>query len=303
MTGAVVGSAAAWYSESSRASSGPPDRSAEPSPRAFDARGFATMHHVLVQLAETGLRPRFAEACKTFGDIIWCDDLEDLVVGARSREALALVVDVADRQGKPTAEAVAAIRRQRPDVPIVVWCEREAAIIPLARLVAAGASALVFRDDSDLERRLMSSLTRANDVAFHQLTDQSLYRRVPEPLVPVVRYCLDHAAAMPSLEIMARALGMPPRLIAAELRRAGLPPLRGLVTWARVLLAAYRLEQTVDSSSVVARSVGFPTAAALSRLLRRHANEPARSLREPGGFGWVLRCFERDLTRRRRGPA
>jgi AraC-like DNA-binding protein len=299
MSGAVVDKAAGWYGAAK-----PPTaeltRAGQPSPRALEARGFATLHHVLVQLADVGTRPRFAEACKTFGDIVWCDDLDDLVVRAGARAALAVVVDVVDRNGTPTAAAAAAIRRQRPELPIIVWCSRDAAAIPLTHLVAAGVSGVIFREESDLEQRLLGSLTRASDVAFQQLTDQALYRRVPEALVPVVRYLLDHAPAMPSLDVTARAVGLTPRALGTQLRRAGLPPVGAILTWGRALVAAYRLERTTEPTVTIARSLGFPSAAALSRLLKRCSNETAVALREPGGFGWVLRCFERHLAKGRR---
>jgi hypothetical protein len=295
MSGSSAGSAAAWYADGAKSKASTVARRPSPSPRALEARGFATLHHILVQLSDVGDRPRFAEACKAFGDVVWCDDLEELALRATAREALAVVVDVADRQGTPSAEAVAEMRRHRPELPIVVWCDRDAAIIPLSRLAEAGVSAVVFRDESDLERRLLASITRSTDVAFHHLTDQALFRRVPDPLIPVVRYCLDHAAGMPRVEVMARSVGLTPRSLRHELRRADLPPVSVLVAWSKALLAAYRLEHTTESTLVIARSLGFTSGGALSRLLKRCANDTAQGLREPGGFGWVLRCFERHL--------
>lgn len=304
MTGiAAADRAATWYT------AGRPDaesRSAGPGrlpgrgPRALEARGFATVHHILVQLADAGLRPRFAETCKAFGDIVWCDDLDELAPRAAVRQALAVVVDVVDGWKRSSAGTVAAIRRDRPGMPIVLWCDRRLAAGPaFAEVVAAGVSAVVFRDETDLEQRLLSALTRATDVTFHQLTDQALSRRVPDALVPVFRFVLDRAAAMPPIEAIARAAGLTPRQLAAELRRAGMPAVSSLVTWSRLLTAAYRLERSTESTVAIARSVGLPSGPALSRLLKRYANETVNGIREPGGFGWVLRCFERFLGRRR----
>jgi AraC-like DNA-binding protein len=258
------------------------------------------MHHVLVQLADVGLRPRFAESCKAYGDIVWCDDLDELVARADSRSALAVVVDVTDRWGRSSATSVAAIRAERPDLPIVLWADRQTAPSRLVSdVAAAGASAVVFRDGSDLEQRLLSALTRATDVAFHQLTDQALSRRVPEPLIPVFRFLLDRADAMPSADVLAASADLTARRLRQELRRAGMPALSVLMSWSRVLTAAYRLEKTAESVGDIARSVGFASASTLSRLLKRYTNELPRGLRGPGGFGWVLRCFERRLARRR----
>ncbi len=91
----TVGSAAAWYTDPAQATAAA--RGTSPAPRALEAWGLATMHHILAQLGQVKLRPRFAEACKAFGDIVWCDDLDDLMIRASAREALAVIVDLADR--------------------------------------------------------------------------------------------------------------------------------------------------------------------------------------------------------------
>ncbi|MEZ4585993.1 MAG: AraC family transcriptional regulator [Gemmatimonadales bacterium] len=299
---ATAARAAAWYGEG-RPQSSPParPRGNGRGPRALEARGFASVHHILVQLADAGLRPRFAEYCRAFGDIAWCDDPDDLVVRSESRHALGVVVDVADRWNGRTTAAVAKIRAARPALPIVLWCDRQVPAGALADLARAGVSAVVFRDESELEERLLSALTRATDVTFQQLTDQALARRVPEALVPVVRFVLDRAAAKPTAALVARAMGLTARQLAAELKRGGMPPVSVLVRWSRLLTAAYRLERSTEPIAAVARSVGFPTTAALGRLFRIHANETVRGVREPGGFGWVLRCFERALAKSNQG--
>ena len=266
-------------------------------PRALDARGLATLHHILVQLSEVALRPRFAEACKAFGDVVWCDDLDELVARSSAREALAVVVDLTDRGGASTAAAVARIRPRRPELPAILWCDRAAAAEHLGALATAGISSVVFRDDTELERRLLSAITRASDVAFQQLTDQALHRRVPYPFIPVVRYCLDHAASMPRADVIARSVGLTPKALGVQLRRVGLPPVSALVMWSKALVAAYRLEKTTEPVAVIARSLGFSSGSALRRLLKRCTNEVPQVLRDPGGFGWTLRCFERYLTK------
>src|SRR5262245_46416041 len=143
--------AATWYAEGRGPATEPNVRGRPkgPRPRALEARGFGNVHHILVQIADVGLRPRFAEACKAFGDIVWCDELDELVPHAAARQALAVVVDVADRWGTSTAKAIAAIRQDRPSMPIVLWCDRAAASSgALGSLVGAGVSSIVFRDET-----------------------------------------------------------------------------------------------------------------------------------------------------------
>jgi len=293
--------AATWYAGKRGRRTPLHRRSPVIGPRALEPRGLGTMHHVLVQLAQAELRPRFAEACRAFGDLVWCDDRDELVARAAFREALAVVIDLADAEGESTESVVRRIRAQRPILPIVLWAERATAAAVLPGFAAAGVSAIVFRDDPDLEVRLLSALTRARDVAFQQLTDQALHRRVPSSLIPVFRVCLDHAARLPRVEGIARSVGLKPQALASRLRQAGLPPLSAIVMWSRALIAAYRLEHSTEPVVEIARSLGFASGSALRRLLKRCANETPNGVRQPGGFGWTLRCYERYLGRGGRG--
>ena len=250
------------------------------------------------QMADAGQRPRFAEACRAFGDLIWCTDVDDAGHRAVQAETTGLVVDLIDGDGASTIGLIGRIRRRRPDLPIVVWCDRaDASRAPLGALVDAGVSAVVFREETELESRLLSAITKSSDVAFRHLTDQCIHRRVPTALGPVVRICLDQALGIPRAEDIAAAVGLTPRALAYQLRRAGLPPVSSLLIWGKALVAGYRLERSTDSVTVIARSLGFASGSALRRLLKRCTNETPQGLRQPGGFGWVLRCFERQLTK------
>ena len=96
---------------------------------------------------------------------------------------------------------------------------------------------------------------------------------------------------------------MPARLLGAELKRAGMPPIGTIINWSQALAAAYRLEHSAEPAVVIARSLGFPTTKSLGAVLKRCCNEAPTNLREQGGFGWVLRCFERYLVKAQRGKA
>ncbi|MEO8449283.1 MAG: AraC family transcriptional regulator [Gemmatimonadota bacterium] len=262
------------------------------------------MSHLLVQLSEAGLRPLFAEMCKAFGDMLWCDDLNDLVARAAVEEALAVVVDALDRNGDSTAPAVAAMKARRPSLPVVLWCNRlTISGEELAEFARVGISAIIFRDESDFEQRILSALTRASDLAFHEMTDQALHRRVPAGLIPIFRYCLDRAASPLTAESVGRTVGLSAKALGGELKRAGMPPVATIVSWSQALAAAYRLEHSAEPATVIARSLGFPNTRSLTSVLKRCCNETPTNLREQGGFGWVLRCFERFLVKAQRGKA
>ncbi|MEZ4457940.1 MAG: helix-turn-helix domain-containing protein [Gemmatimonadales bacterium] len=286
----VTVSAAAWYTDPKAGK-----RPVSHGPRALDARGLATMHHLLVQLSEVELRPRFAEACRAFGDVVWCDDVDGTVGAGGGPQVLAVLVDVVDGRAGPPPRPWPVCGLGGRGSRSFIWCDRTGSA-DFGAFARGGVSAIVPARTTTSSAGMLSSVTRANDVAFQQL-DQDAPPAVPSPFIPLVRFCLDHAAQMPAADIVASSMGLSPRALSTQLRRAGLPPLGALVSWSRVLVAAYRLEKSTAPVGDVALSLGFPSGAALGRVLKRCTNESPVALREPGGFGWTLRCFERFLAK------
>lgn len=59
------------------------------------------------------------------------------------------------------------------------------------------------------------------------------------------------------------------------------------------------LEHSDQPAERIALATGFASAGVLRSILRRWTNQGPRDLRLPGGFGWVLRSFERTIVLRR----
>ena len=139
----------------------------------------------------------------------------------------------------------------------------------------------------------ITSSTSTRGVAFHEMTDQALHRRVPAGLIPVFRYCLDRAASPLTADAVGRTVGLSAKALGGA-ERARTPPVATIVSWSQALAAAYRLEHSAEPATLIARSLGFcehpePDVGAQA-VLQRDADELAGTGRVRMGVA-VLRAL------------
>jgi AraC-like DNA-binding protein len=226
-----------------------------------------------------------------------------VVTGVRAlREALAarpytlLIIDARDAEGVPTEEAVRAVRTRHPALPVVGYAvARPGLSADAMALVRAGVHELVIAGIDDAAAALRAALARAARRSAAERILADIGEFVPADVLPVVRYCLEHAAAAPTVPEIARALGVSRQTLAARLRAAALPGPRELAVWCRLLLAADLLAgggRTVDQ---VALTFDFPSANAFRNMLRRHAGLGPADVRGVGSAG-LLAAFRLALA-------
>jgi AraC-like DNA-binding protein len=222
---------------------------------------------------------------------------------AREGELLAFIVDVVDRRGQPTAPAVARILQGRADMPGLLWCARGDAGRPeVAQLVGAGISAVLFHSSGPYESIAIAGLVPRGALGYHQWVDATLHRSVPEPVRALVSFCLHPANAALTVPEAAAALHLPRRTLTHRLAAAGMPHAKELLIWSRALHAAWELEHEWGKPvERIALDHDFASATALRGVFLRLIGESPAELRDHGGFGWVLRCFDRTLASAQRG--
>jgi AraC-like DNA-binding protein len=218
-------------------------------------------------------------------------------------ETIAVILDVADLDGRSLVDTVGLLRRKRSDLAIVVWCERDQlAVDAVPDLAEAGVSALVFRDIGPLQDHVLASIVLTMEPSFDVLVGRALQRRVPPDLIPLVHYCVGFREAKRTVSQVARAFGMPSRSLASRLQREALPTTHVLLAWGRLMSACWVLGHTKESVERVALRFGFPSAGRFRVLLRELAHTSPDKLRNREEFGWVLRCFDRAFNTGVRKP-
>lgn len=228
----------------------------------------------------------------------WCGNGTELIVRTRGVDVLGLVVDTADEDGRSTAPAASQIRRQRPRLPILLWCRREeAAGRAFQELCRVGVTGVLFREPGEQEERALAQLVPRGTLKYHDWIEALLERRVPSSLRAVVGSALHPVNAQLTVPELAQHLGMPRRTLSQHLSSANFPSAQVLLEWNRVLGAVWDLESRSESVERIAHDHGFSSAGALRTVLNRWANDVPKDLRGSESFGWVLRCFDRRLKR------
>ena len=236
------------------------------------------------------LRPGVPGAPPQAGAAVRCVTHVCALAEALAARSYALViVEARDADGVPTEEAVRALRFRHPDLPIlghaVARVGLSADVLALAR---AGVHELVITGIDDVPALLRAALARAARRSSAERILAEVAEFVPADALPLVRYCLEHAAAAPTVPEVARALGVSRQTLSARLRAARLPAPRELAMWCRLLLAADLLAgggRTVDQ---VALTLDFPSANAFRNVLRRHAAMGPADLRRSGSAGLLV---------------
>jgi AraC-like DNA-binding protein len=145
------------------------------------------------------------------------------------------------------------------------------------RLAELGITHLVVRsppgehdgDDAPLAFALHLTDALAGSVAGRVLA--ALEDRIPDALVPAVRYLLFAAERPLGPQQVARATYRHEKTLRDQLRAAGLPSTQKLIIWARLFHAAQLLGSGRRSVENVAGTLDFPSASALANQLGRYA--------------------------------
>ncbi len=231
----------------------------------------------------------------------WCVSNGEVVSRAMASDVMGVVVDMADEHGSSTAPVIHRLKEVRSDLPVLLWCRPGDTKSPdFASICDAGIDAVLFRRQGDFERRALAQFFPRGRFPSQSWMEEALARRVAPELRVLVAACLDPECIGLEVPQVARRLRRSRRTLAYQLHNAHLPPPGVLLVWGRLLAAAWDLTHTARPVERIAQDRGFASAASLRVALRRRTTDLPRDLRTQEGFGWALRCFEHDLSRRTR---
>jgi AraC-like DNA-binding protein len=255
---------------------------------------------VVALIADRDAAARITDALRGHAELTCCDTAAELMALLQRDCVSAAIVEVRDASGTPMDSAIAALRAGYPSLPVVAYCPLATATPHDILLAAkAGASGLVLRGVDDEGVALRTALTSASDDCAARRVLAELEVILPPVVRPIMEYCVLHARSAPTVEEMARALGMNRKTLVNRLALVGMPPPKATIGWARLLLAAQLLAETRRTVEVIAHELDFPSGPALRNMLKRYTRLQPRQVRERDGLARVLEAFRRALS----GPA
>jgi AraC-like DNA-binding protein len=284
-----------------------PERAAAPSQLAGRSRLDQVRLAALVRARATAdrLRAVLADTGSTGRAVITCVSSEDaLLTAIRSQPVSGVIIDAFGGPHDDTAELIRRVRTVCGTVPILAYCTPDAAGVRAATAcVKAGADDVLLRGSEDLRsvcRDVIRQRTRA-ELADHVFA--TVLSDTPSEGRVLVRYCLDHAHRALTATEIAADMGVHRKTLVNRAQSAGLPPPAALISWCRLLHAAYMLRDPRATVERVALDLDFGSGTALRNMFRRYLGLRPKEVRDRGGHECVAQALRRWLDSTKHGDS
>lgn len=254
----------------------------------------------LVRTRATAVRLQtvLTDAGSTARGVISCVSSDDaLLTAVRAQPVSGAIVDTV---GTPHNTAAGSVRRLRAEcgaVPIFAYCTPDAAgVRAAAACVKAGADDVLLFGTEDLRSicyaagALRTRTELAACVMATVIADPTSEGGV------LVRYCLDHAERALTVADVAAALRVHRKTLVNRARAAGLPPPAALISWCRLLHAAYMLRDPRATVERVALTLDYGSGTALRNMFRRYLGLRPSEVRDRGGHECVAQAFREQVS-------
>ncbi len=206
----------------------------------------------------------------------------------------------------PTREdALAQIRRLRlrhPGLALAVYADVHESDLEIYRFGGLGVDGVVLARRPPWTSTIRDAMERSLASARAQTVGAALEGRYAAEVVRAVSWAVEHAGKVMSVADFAASLGHSTRSLGNLLRKNGLPPANRVLVWGRLLAAGAYLGRDGRTVEETAFILGYSTANALARAMKREIGRSPKSVAQHGGMPLVqARLFSRSMPRRRRG--
>ena len=253
---------------------------------------------VAALLPNPGSLARLRAALRDRHDVELCTDWPGLTRVCQ-RQAVHLAVLDLYASGRLELDPVRQLRRLLPRLSTVAYVQhtpdRTRDLFDAGRV---GIDALVLADSDDDPAMFARTLEQAEARGVANLA-----RAHFSSLRPTVRDALlvtiTRAHQRLSADSVARTLTLSRRALTRRLSDEGFPPPQQLVTWGRLIVASYMLEDNHRSADGVASALDFPSGSAFRNTCQRYVQATPGEIRSRGGCEFVIRALLASVERSR----
>jgi AraC-like DNA-binding protein len=192
------------------------------------------------------------------------------------------------------------LRLEHHGLALVVYTDFAGRELDLFRLGRLGVDAVLLAGSDDDA----AAIRRATDTALASALANSITTRLEGRIDPLgvlaVRWAVENARESPNVAGLAAGVGLSVRLLNDRLRERGLPSAAQLLLWGRLLRAAGMMGGSGVRMESVAWKLGYSSASALRRALRRHTGLAGGELASSQSVDFLLESLVERCTLRRR---
>jgi AraC-like DNA-binding protein len=226
-----------------------------------------------------------------------CDDWATLTRVCDREPVRVAVIDL-HAGGAANFEGVRQLKQRLPRLTLVAYVtfqpDRAHDVFDAGR---AGVDGLVIAGEDDAPRPLLATIEQSESKSLAGLMRRSL-DGIDPVVADAVLLAVTRAHERLSPIGLARLLAQPRRAVTQRLAAAGFPAPQRLLTWGRLIVAAYMLEDEHRSADRVAATLDFPSGSAFRNTCQRYLHATPREIRARGGAAYVLRTLLRHVHAR-----
>ncbi len=201
------------------------------------------------------------------------------------------VVDIYPPEGPISPTQLGRLKRQRPDLAIVVYSDFADREPDLFEIGQQQINAVILAGLEDSPAAIQTTISRSLTSAAAGVVESALEGRLAALGIAVVRWSMEHSLERPSVDDLAEGMGMSRGQLTRELSRSGLPPPRALLLWGRLFQAARLLQGGTATVEGVAHALGYSTSSGLHRAFHQYVGWPPGATSTRGGVDGVLESF------------
>ncbi len=215
------------------------------------------------------------------------------------------VLDVDHPTREEALSRIRRIREAHPQLAIVAFADLAGEEHELFRLGGLGVDGVLLASPEYKPAKIRDAVGRALALARAESVRRSLEGRYSAAGIRAVTWAVEHASEAPSAANFAAAIGHSPASLSRTLRSTDLPSPSRVLLWGRLLQAGAYLARDGLTVEEAAFRLGYSTASALSRAMKRETGYRPSDVVRRGGLSFVQEIlFPRGLKKRRKlgGP-
>lgn len=270
-----------------------------------------TTHHttgpvILLYSSDTRMSVNLSTIGRGRAALVPCNDATSFCFAAERAINGAVIVGVMTSHNHEFVDAVRAMRRRFPAIPLLLVAPdshaRPADAFEVSGVAAVCRADVVMENRSeDIDRALGPLLDRADQVspagrvmAFVDATRPDLDRTIRE----FISIALRGSRHVRTVSDVARILGLSLRTIERRHRDAGLPPARETLGWISVVRAVFMLQDPNCTLKRVVECLPFSDIAAVGARCRRYAGRAPSAMRDASAITYLFEHQRQEWQRR-----
>jgi AraC-like DNA-binding protein len=238
---------------------------------------------------------RLRAAIRDRHEIVPCESWTQLTAACAEQPVRVAVVDFYSH-GRSRLEAVRKLKYRFPRLTVIGYVafesERAQDIFEAGR---SGMDALIIADVDDSPRELLGVVGQAEARSLGASVRRSL-ESVDASVREAVLLAVTRAHERITPTQFAELLALHRRTLGKRLAAAGFPPPQRLITWGRLIVAAYMLEESARSANSIASALDFPSGSAFRNTCQRYLHATPEKIRARGGAAYAVKALLRSVS-------